>query len=202
MKGSIYHYPRVYAFAMRLAYGKEYGERYQMIADQFSGAADVLEVCCGDLRLYDELHHRGLLRAYLGLELAPAMVRRACERGVSVQTFDVRTAATMPPADVVIMQASLCQFHQETDTVLRCMWQAARVRMILAEPVVNMSQSAHGLVRRMALLLSRTTDGRDIPFRYDESSLRATYERVGIPIHTVARTSRGREIVIVSDKAR
>jgi trans-aconitate methyltransferase len=197
---SLYQYPCLYSIAMRIAYGKEYRERYEMISRQFPEAAHVLELCSGDLRLHDVLERRGLLLSYRGVDLAPAAIERAHARGLDVVQGDVRAVMRLPSADVVIMQASLYQFHEEAVALLRRMWQSASRQMIIAEPVKNVSQSGYRFARRLALLLSRTTDGRNIAFRYTEPLLRAAYAAAGVPIHHVAYTTLGREVVVVSFK--
>ena len=68
---------------MRLAYRGEYEERYRLVADALGGPTDVLEVCFGDLALHDRLQRAGLLTAWVGIDLAPAMLARARRRRMS-----------------------------------------------------------------------------------------------------------------------
>ncbi len=200
MPFSLYHHPRLYEWAMRLAYGGEYAGRYAAVAAVMGQAADVLEVCCGDLVLYDRLRARGCIASYRGLDLSPAMVARGRRRGVDVRQCDVRATTEFPAATVVVMQASLYQFHDVAGDVLRRLWRAARCMLVVTEPVSNFSQSTSGLLRRLALVLSRPTDGRDCVFRYTDDTLRAVYEAAGIPLSSVSHTPTGKEMIIVSRK--
>src|SRR2546428_11171198 len=119
---TIYRFPILYRLAMRVGYGPDYGPRYalvaDLVADHIGPPGSVLELCCGDLELYHHLASRGLAGSYLGLEQAPAMLRRARRRGVDVRAFDVRAGGALPMAGAVIMQASLYQFHDIADALL------------------------------------------------------------------------------------
>jgi SAM-dependent methyltransferase len=200
MAFSIYNHPHLYRWAMLLAYGKEYAARYAAMADAVGQPSDVLEVCCGDLALYRHLRSRGLVKSYRGLDLAPAMVARARRQGVQAEVCDVRAAPSFPAAEVVAMQASLYQFHEAAASLLKRLWRAAGRALVICEPVRNFSQSSLPLLRWLALLLSRPTDGRDCVFRYAEESLRALYAEAGIPMTTVSFTPTRKEMVIVSRK--
>ena len=198
---TIYQVPALYRLLMRLGYGPDYAARYALVADRIGEPDDVLEVCCGHLGLYRHLRHRGLVRSYVGLEQAPAMLRLARRGGVDVRAFDVRAGDALPAAGTVIMQASLYQFHDLADTLLPRLWAAARRRLVIAEPVRNLSQSRSRVARWAARALTRTPDGRIHTFRYTEATLLELYRRCAIPVSRVDRTPGGREIVISSLRA-
>jgi len=198
---TIYQVPALYRLLMRLGYGPDYAARYALVADRIGEPDDVLEVCCGHLGLYRHLRHRGLVRSYVGLEQAPAMLRLARRGGVDVRAFDVRAGDALPAAGTVIMQASLYQFHDLADTLLPRLWAAARRRLVIAEPVRNLSQSRSRVARWAARALTRTPDGRIHTFRYTEATLLELYRRCAVPVSRVDRTPGGREIVISSLRA-
>ncbi len=196
---SIYSYPVLYRLAMRLAYGSEYHERCQLLADQIAGPSDVLELCCGDLVLHDHLLRRGLIRSYCGLDINPGMLALAHRRGVHVETADLR-AMTVPRAEVIVMQASLYQFQDIAETLLRGLWNAAQRQLLIAEPVRNLSTSTNAVVRRIGRLLSRTEAGAHA-FRYTEPTLIELYGRAGVPITRRLATTHGREVIVSSIKS-
>jgi SAM-dependent methyltransferase len=198
---TIYQIPALYRLLMRLGYGPDYAARYALVADRIGEPDDVLEVCCGHLGLYRHLARRGLVRSYVGLEQAPAMLRLARRGGVDVRAFDVRAGGALPAAGTVIMQASLYQFHDIADTLLPRLWAAARRRLVIAEPVRNLSQSRVRVARWAARALTRTPDGRIHTFRYTEATLLELYRRCDVPVSRVDRTPGGREIVISSLRA-
>src|SRR5712691_5628140 len=175
---TIYRFPTLYRLAMRVGYGADSEARYplvaDLVADQTGQPSHILELCCGDLALYRHLLRRGLARSYLGLEQSPA--------------------------DTVIMQASLYQFHDIADTLLPRLWTAARRLLVIAEPVRNLSQSRYGAAHWAARILTRTDDRVHI-FRYTEATLLELYQRCKIPVSRLDRTPGGREIVVCSFKA-
>jgi len=185
---SLYRFPALYGLAMRIAYRQDYGARHALIADMIGRSTNVLELCCGDLTLYRHLATRGLVRAYVGLEQSPAMLRLGTRRGVEVRPF-------------VIMQASLYQFHDVAETLLPRLWAAARRLLVIAEPVRNLAQSRNALARWLARELTRTADGRVHAFRYTEAALLDLYDRCRIPVSRLERTRRGHELVVGSLKA-
>jgi hypothetical protein len=114
---------------------------------------------------------------------------------------NLHTLPALPAADVVIMQASLYQFHVLAPPLLAHSWAAAARQMIVAEPVRNLSSSGHPLLRSLGQLLSRTESGTH-PFRFTEPALVELYRRCGIPISSVSRTRYGREIIVSSLRAK
>ena len=198
---SLYRVPALYVLAMRAAYGSDYAARLSLIAARIDRPSTITEVCCGDLALHRHLGHHGLVRSYVGLDQSPAMLRRGHRLGVDVREIDVRTATDLPRAEVVIMQASLYQFHDIATTLLPRLWSAATRVLLIAEPVRNLAQSESGLMRRLALTLTRTTDGRTHLFRYTDTTLLEVYERSGVPVSRIDRTPGGREIVVSSERA-
>jgi trans-aconitate methyltransferase len=201
---TIYRFPALYRLAMRVGYGPDAAARYalvaDLVADHIGQPGSVLELCCGDLELYRHLARRGLAGSYLGLEQAPAMLRRARRHGIDARDFDVRAAGALPMAGAVIMQASLYQFHDIADALLPRLWEAARRLLVIAEPVRNVSQSRFRAARWVARILTRTDD-RVHTFRYTEATLLDLYQRCGIPVSRLDRTPSGREVVVSSVRA-
>jgi len=201
---TIYRFPALYRLAMRVGYGRDYARRHalvtDLVADGIGHRGDVLELCCGDLALYQHLARRGLAGSYLGLEESRAMLRLARRRGVDVRAFDVRAGGVLPRAAAVIMQASLYQFHDIADILLPRLWAAARRLLLIAEPVRNVSQSRSAVARWLARILTGTDD-RVHTFRYTEATLLELYRRCGIPVSRLDRTPGGREVIVCSVKA-
>jgi SAM-dependent methyltransferase len=197
VRRSIYQHPRLYRLAMRAGYGRDYRERYRRLADLITEPAHVLELCCGDLALHDHLERRGLLLSYIGFDGSPAMVAYGRRRGVRVERTNLRMLPVLPAADVVIMQASLYQFHGLAAPLLARSWAAAGRQLIITEPVRNLSSSTHPVVRSLGQFLSRTESGTH-PFRFTEPALVELYHRCGIPITTTSRTRYGREVIVSS----
>jgi hypothetical protein len=149
----LYAHPGLYHLLMRALYGRYFETRYQVLADVVPERAQVIDVCAGDMYLYRK-HLRAKFVAYTGLDLSPHMVRQAQRWGVQAEEFNLWTD-DLPRAEFVILQASLYQFTPHAEGIVRKLLAAAQHKLILAEPVVNLSSSPHPFLawisRRMTI---------------------------------------------------
>lgn len=161
---------------MRILHGRHFQARYQALARHVPAGASVLELCMGDAYLYRHyLKDQGV--SYIGLDSSPSFVAKARELGVQAQLCDIESD-TMPVADVVIMQASLFHFPRTHEALLRRMIQAARQRVILAEPVHNMASSKNPLLAMLGRRLTKPQGAdHDQTFRFNETTFRALLSR-------------------------
>ena len=185
-----------YGLAMHVLYGRYYGARDAAVAAHVPDGASVLELCCGPARLY-ERELRGRTGSYLGLDASTAFVDRLRRRGVDARRADVATA-DLPTADVVVMQASLYHFLPEAQAaaMIERMRAAARDRVVVSEPVRNLTSSQLGVVSRLAARGAATADGAQRQ-RFDAASLRALMERFGPAVLHAEPAPGGREHVYV-----
>lgn len=192
----IYRNPHVYQLVMRGLYGRHYGARYAAVASEVPEDSEVVDVCAGDCHLY--LHHLRTRRVrYVALDNAPDLVHWARGRGVDARSFDA-ASQPVPPADVVIMQGSLYQFLPDVDPIVERMLRAARRRVIIAEPVRNLTQTLpFGLGRLVAAATRPGGSGTYRGHRFDEATLRGLFARFGCA--RVFATPGGRELVGVFD---
>lgn len=167
--GLIYRSPALYELAMLGLYGRHYPARYRALADLIPPGSSVLDLCCGPAVLY-ERHLRQKSVEYTGLDINETFVRGLKRRGVRAEVWDLREDAPLPPADSVVMQASLYHFLPDPLPVLGRMLEAARVRVIIAEPVRNLSCSRLPLLGPLARLLTDPGVGRQ-PYRFTEDVL-------------------------------
>jgi hypothetical protein len=195
--GLVYRSALGYELVMRALYGRHYADRLRAVAEHVPPGASVLELCPGPGALYvRHLRRRG--GAYTAIDVNVRFVARLRRLGAHALVRDLGQGADLPGADVVIMQASLYHFLPDADAMVDRMVAAARQRVIVAEPIRNLSTSAIPL---LGSLSRRSTDagagGHEQ--RFDEESfddLMARYADVTIaafPIHG------GREKVFVLD---
>lgn len=148
----LYAHPFIYGYTMRLLYGRRYTGRYQAIVAHIPAGAQVVDVCAGDAYLYREfLKHRGV--DYLALDISPQMVAWVRRRGVNARAFDLWSEA-VPPAEYIVLQASLYQFTPHSQAVLERLLEAAQTRLLVAEPVVNLAASPNPLLARLGHALT------------------------------------------------
>ena len=137
-RSPIYWTGHGYDLVMRALYGpRDWAATYAAVAARIPSGAQVVDVCCGTARLYqDFLRDRGC--SYLGLDFNADFVMHARRRGVDARWFNLLTEP-VPEADWVVMCSSLYHFGDHVDDVLEKMRRAARQGVVISEPVRNLS---------------------------------------------------------------
>jgi SAM-dependent methyltransferase len=194
--GLIYRSAALYEAVMRLLYGRHYAARQRVIAALIPAGSSVLELCCGPGTLYRR-YLAGKRVRYLGLDINDGFVRRVRRSGADAQQWDVRAPDPLPPADYVLMQASLYHFMDDPRPLIERMLATARLRVILAEPVHNVAKQA-GPMGAVAARLTDPGTGPQ-PNRYDEASLDRVFEPFASLVLDRMLLPGGREKVYVLD---
>jgi SAM-dependent methyltransferase len=126
---------------MHVLYGRHYEARMRAVAAEVPEGSSVLELCCGPGTLYTR-HLRGRVAHYIGLDVNGRFIETLGRAGVDAREIDLAAdRRQLPPADVVIMQASLYHFLPEAEAVVMRMIAAARDRVIVSEPIRNLASS-------------------------------------------------------------
>lgn len=198
----IYRSATGYELLMRALYRRHYAARLSAVADQVRPGASVLELCPGPGALY-ERHLRDRAGAYTGADVNQAFLERLRRMGAGALGVDLARSGKLPEADVVIMQASLYHFLPDAEAIVDRMLAAARERVIVAEPIRNVTSSRLPV---LALLGKRGTDpgagGDGHVQRFNEQTLDRLMERYA-PLTVAAFTiPGGREKVFVLDPQR
>ena len=167
--GLIYRSPALYELAMLGLYGRHYPARYRAVAELIPPRSSVLDLCCGPAVLYERYLRRKFVE-YTGLDINETFVRRLKRRGVRAELWDLRGDAPLPPADSVVMQASLYHFLPDPLPLLGHMLEAAQSQVIIAEPVRNLSSSRLPLLAPLARRLTDPGVGSQ-PHRFTEPAL-------------------------------
>jgi trans-aconitate methyltransferase len=155
----IYRSATLYEAVMLALYGRHYAARYRAVSDLIPDNATVLELCCGPGNLYRR-HLRPRSIAYHGIDINPRFVNRIARLGATSQLADISTLDPLPPADHVIIQASLYHFLPNPTHIVDRMLAAARKTVIIAEPIKNLSTSGIPLVSRLARRQTDPGSGR------------------------------------------
>jgi hypothetical protein len=85
----------------------------------------------------------------LGLDINPMFVDRVVELGGGGAVWDLQKNRPLPPAEYVIMQASLYHFLPDASPVIDRMLEAARNQVIIAEPIRNLTTSRFAWLARL-----------------------------------------------------
>lgn len=175
MTSLVYRHPLVYELVMRALYGTHYRARLRAVADLIEEGSSVVDLCCGPSALY-RYELRGRDVRYCGVDINPAFLRRLGRQGAAAIEADLASLPEYPRGDYLIMLGSLYHFLPEAHGVVARMLRAARKGVIVSEPIRNLADSRHPLVRRLAARLANP--GTTPPeARFDEESLRALFAR-------------------------
>jgi SAM-dependent methyltransferase len=192
----VYRTARGYELLMRILYGRHYQARMRVVAERVPRGASVLELCCGPGTLYFRyLSERA--GGYVGLDVNPHFVARLRRSGIDARCLDLTSdGATLPVADVVIMQASLYHFLPEAGGIVDRMLAAAREFVIVSEPIRNLASSA---VPGVGLLGRRAVDPGvgGHTGRFTEATLDQLMERHRGQVSSAFKIPGGREKVYV-----
>jgi len=191
----IYKSAPVYEFAMLLLYGRHYTSRYRAIAELIPTGSSVLDLCCGPALLYHR-YLRAKTVQYTGLDINANFIARLIRRGGSGQVWDLRSDEALPPADYVIMQASLYHFLQDASEVVDRMLQAARKRVIIAEPIRNFATSDSRVLSLLGRLFTNPGVGEH-SLRFTEASLADFFSAYASRVVESFSIAGGREQVYV-----
>ena len=166
----IYSHRALYHAIMRLLYGRHFEARYAAIAAEIPDSVEVIDVCAGDSYLYLK-YLRSKHVNYLALDISPQLIAWAQRHGVPARQFDARRDE-LPIGDVLVMQASLYQFLPDAAPMIRKLLNAARQRVIITEPIRNLSDSKNPLLAFIGrkLTVPVTTDGTYAAQRFTPSS--------------------------------
>jgi SAM-dependent methyltransferase len=192
----IYRSATGYELLMRALYGRYYSARMSTLAGEVPPGSSVLELCCGPATLYRR-RLRGQVRDYVGIDVNPGFVAMLRRQGIDAREQDLAAPnGELPPADVVLMQASLYHFLPDAERIIDRMLAAARERVIVSEPVRNLASSGVPIVRSIGRRAADPGTGGHAT-RFDEQSLKTLMDRYGDRVVKSFAIPGGRERVFV-----
>lgn len=156
MRSILYWHPLLYAFFIKLSYKRFYHERYAAVGDLIAEGSSVVDICCGDCKIWNFL--RGKSVRYLGLDFNPYFVKAAREKGIDARIFDIYKDE-VPPADYLLMLGSLYQFIPQHQQVIEKLLRSKCKYLIISEAVRNYAHSRSKIVAALARMLNNPGDG-------------------------------------------
>ncbi len=193
--GLVYSNPQVYGLVMKALYGRFYRDRYRSISRLIPNNSTVTELCCGP-GFFFEKELRGRVVSYTGLDLNRSFAERVNRLGGLGVACDVSSLDHIPPSDYVVIQASLYQFLPDAQVIVERMLLAARVAVIVAEPVRNLATSRLPVISTLARNATDAGQGRRA-MRFNEDSLDAFIKSLSTPVLDSFLIPGGREKVYV-----
>lgn len=168
----VYGHPATYRLIEKLIYGSSYRYHYEALAREI-GASELLELCCGDCQILD--FYRG--GSYRGVDINPTFVEHAVRRGLDVVCRDIGTY-DIPKAECILMHNSLYQFYPQHEALIARALQSATEKLIISEPVVNLSSSSNRLVASLARRLTNM-GGSVSTKRFNRGEVEDIFQRFG-----------------------
>jgi len=87
MKSITYWHPFIYSLLMQLSYKKYYLDRYKVVSDLIESNSSILDICCGDCKIYDFLKVKNV--NYVGIDFNKAFVKAAQNKGIRAYRLDI-----------------------------------------------------------------------------------------------------------------
>lgn len=192
--GLLYRMPSLYHWAMRLLYRQPERQRLGTVAAHIPAGASVVDVCSGDCALdWHCLRGKGI--DYLGVDLNLPLLSRGARRGSRIRVMDVRQEP-LPEADLVVMQGSLYQFIPDHHAILQKLFDAARHRVIIAEPIRHWATAPPRWRRALSRRLTNPGTG-PVCHRFSSLELKDLFHRYGAT--QIIETPGGRDLIGVFD---
>ena len=168
----VYGHPLTYRLIEKLIYGRSYRYHYEALAREI-GESDLLELCCGDCQILD--YYRG--RRYRGVDINPVFVAHAQRRGLDVTLCDVSTYA-IPETPCILIHNSLYQFYPRHEELINRALASATEKLIISEPVMNLSSSPNPLIAELAKRLT-SMGGSVSTKRFNRAEAEEIFQRFG-----------------------
>ncbi len=196
----VYRNPFLYESVMIALYGRHYAARFRAIAELIPAGSRVLELCCGPGILFSRYLKEKRVD-YTGLDVNTRFIAELTRRAGRGIVWDLHSNKPLPPADTVVMQASLYQFLPDAEPVVRRMLAAAESQVIIAEPIRNLSDSR---LRVLAACARHHTDAGlgATPMRFTRQTLAEFFDRLALQPRQRFLIPGGREEVYVFDARR
>ena len=171
----VYRYPFLYTLFLKIRYGIFYQDRYKMLAKHIKNNTSVFELCPGDLVLY-EGYLKNMNVHYGGIEIGESFVKNAKDKNIDlIQGNVLKEDFTL--SDYVIIQGSLCQFHDDALVLVGRMLDAAKSKVIINESIRSFGQSSIPIIKWVARRSIDPGTGHCMK-RFDEDSLRLLGDKI------------------------
>lgn len=194
----VYQSSLIYEALMVILYGSHYADRYKAILPFIPDGVSLADICCGPAIIYHRYLKSKNIR-YVGIDVNPKLLAALGESGAEGQIMDITGPEPLPKADYLLMQASLYHFlPNQVDMILDKMLEAGQQKVIIAEPIKNLSDSNIPVLSWLAKRSANPGTGHQA-HRFNESSLDAAMQRFkdNGQLETSFLVANGREKVYV-----
>lgn len=165
--GWIYLHPITYKMFCRLRYGQHFSRRYLSLCEIVEKNSTFLDLCAGDYLLYNALKTKDI--KYTAIDINPHFTRKLTRKGFNAILGDV-LEIEFPVSDYVYMGASLYQFYNYEEFIIRKMQRAAKKKVIVIEPVSRFVSQKNRIMRWLVEVATKV-NGNSFSHRYDYETL-------------------------------
>ncbi len=197
MQSPIYWHPKLYAFTMRLWYGSFYESRYTHLQKLIPDNAEVLELCMGDLHLYENyLKNKNL--HYSCADVNPVFVKAAKAKKVNAQLLDILTDE-IPKVDYILIQGAIYHAIPNEVELIKKLLNSANKQLIISESVKNVSNSSNRIMSSFGAFLSKARSGQS-KIKFSRGTLKEAFSAFDKNIVQWIEPSDNLEVIIVLEK--
>ncbi len=168
--GFLYWNPFFYRAILKAIRSKDPNAMYRTVAQEIGGLS-TLDLCCG----YGELRRWTANGDYIGIDKNPAFLRHLRKKCIAAIEGDL-SDVVWPPAECLVIVDSLYHFLPDIDSVMSKIMAYPFRKLIVSEPIENLSHSSWTWLSRFAVWATRV-DGQRHPHRFDEQTLRSFFAR-------------------------
>lgn len=172
MKSITYWHPLIYSLLIKLSFKTSYQKRYEVISNLINTNSSVVDICCGDCKVFDYLKDKKI--DYLGLDFNSYFVKNAKKRRINAREFNIHKDE-IPKSEYILIQASLYQFIPKHDKILQKLFDAATKYLVISEPIVNYGNSKSKIISCISKILNNPGDGVK-PYRFTLDTLKRALE--------------------------
>jgi hypothetical protein len=152
---------------MRGLYGRNYGRRLAALAADVGEDSVVVDLCAGLGDFYDHLRAKRII--YKAFDASEESVAYGQKKGLDIRLADVNKL-NFPPADYYVMIDSLYHFYDQAEMLIERMVSASRRRVLIMEPIKNLTSSNSRPLAWLARRLTNEGGGRNGQ-RFTETTL-------------------------------
>ncbi len=157
MKSITYWHPFFYKILMKLLFRESYNVRYLEIANLIENNSSVIDICCGDAKLYEFLKKKNV--KYTGVDFSKTFYNYLKKKKIDVINIDIKNEEIPIKADYVVIQSSLYQFIPNHIDLVKKLLAVSKKYLIIQETVISYTTSSNKFLSIIGKFLNNPGDG-------------------------------------------
>ena len=190
MISPFYWNPWLYTFLKKLMYAKDFHKINRRIAKEI-GNLEVLDLCCGECYITRYINKE----KYIGWDMHKIFINYAKSIGINAEVKNV-LKEDFKKSECVLMQCALYHFCPDHEIMIKKMLEAATKKVIIAEPIKNLSSSNNKIISFIAKRISDSPRAKGANKRLTEQELTNVLEKYGFKRIDII----GREMIAILEK--